>query len=135
MEHQPVKRAEVPEISDRVPSPGCLSVTIKLNQSPPAEWIRVFQGLFTDRMREHTLPGWVDPAVRGELISFTPMEADLENSVLMIDARIAEANAAYEQSVLPQIRSRQEAERLAAEEKRAQIEEVRQRAQRLPPPP
>jgi hypothetical protein len=129
-----VKRIEVPEIGENVPSPGRLSVTIKLNQSPPVEWIRVFHGLFTEAMRAHTMPGWTDPAVRGELISYTPNEGDLENSVMMMDARIAEANAAYEQSVLPQIRIRQEAERLAGESKRAQIEDVRERAQRLLPP-
>jgi hypothetical protein len=131
----PVKRAEVPEIGSNAPSPGRLSVTIKLNQSPPIEWIRVFTGLFTGSMRAHTMPGWTDPAVRGDVVSYTPMESDLENSVLMMDARIAEANAEYAKSVLPEIRAREEAERRAAEEKSAHIEDARQRAQRLLPPP
>ena len=134
MEPERVKRIQVPEIGDNPPSPGRLSVTIKLNQSPSVEWIRVFHALFTDAMRAHTLPGWTDPAVRGELISYTPNESDLENSVLMMDARIAEANAAYEESVLPQIRIRMEAQRQAEDLKRAQIEDLRQRALRLLPP-
>ena len=135
MDWQPVKRASIPEIGESPPSPGRLTVTITLNQSPPSEWIRAFNDLFTATVRARSLPGWTDPMVRGDLLSYTPLESDLENSVMMMDIRIAEANAAYEREVLPKLRALEDARSRAEQAQRAHIEEARQRAEKLRPPP
>jgi hypothetical protein len=83
----PIKRADgVPEIDDNPPSPGRVTVTIQLNETPTAEWIKAFLGTFQEPTVVLSLmEGWTEPVVRGKTIRWTPMQTDVIDGVKAMD--------------------------------------------------
>lgn len=121
-----VTEVEVVRVNPKYP--GLLDVRFHLNAKPPEGWDRCF-----------TAPGRVEPGTPnpvtldewGKCVTASVTPDALEQVSRHVRARVAVANAAYQQRVLPKVWAQQRRRQKERDERAAMLDDARRRAQRL----
>jgi hypothetical protein len=102
----------------------------KLNRVPEQEWVKYF---ISGPGRKSGTMDFLSraPQVQGSKVSFTVLEADLENAVRRVEDAVAAANQTFETYVIAPRRRKEAEEQAQAAERERRVQAAQERLDRL----